>query len=69
MGGGRLAAPYRQSRAMGNPERPPPQPSFPRKRESRTVLPYNAAVLVSHRGIPAYAGMTVGTAGIQNALP
>ena len=24
------------------------------------VLPYNAAVLTSHRGIPAYAGMTVG---------
>ena len=24
-----------------------------------TVLPYNAAVLASHRGIPAYAGMTV----------
>ena len=23
------------------------------------VLPYNAAVLASHRGIPAYAGMTV----------
>ena len=35
------------------------RPSFPRKRESRTVLSYNAAVLSSHCGIPAYAGMTV----------
>ena len=39
-----------------------PQPSFPRKRESRTVLPYDAAALSSHCGIPAYAGMTVGAA-------
>ena len=35
------------------------QPSFPRKRESRTVLPYNAASPASHHGIPACAGMTV----------
>ena len=37
-----MAAPYRPSRH--------PLMSFPRKRESRTVLPYNAAVLASHRG-------------------
>ena len=36
-----------------------PLPSFPRKRESRTVQPYDAALLASHRWIPAYAGMTV----------
>ncbi len=41
-----------------------PLPSFPRKRESRTVMPYNTTVLASHRGIPAYAGMTVGGRGI-----
>ena len=34
-------------------------PSFPRKRESRTVLPYNAASPANNRWIPAYAGMTV----------
>jgi len=38
-------------------------PSFPRKRESRTVLAYDAAVLASPRGIPAYAGRTVRGAG------
>ena len=38
------------------------QPSFPRKRESRTALPYNVASLSSNRRIPAYAGMTVGGA-------
>ena len=38
-------------------------PSFPRKRESRTVLPYDAASLANHRGIPACAGMTVGADG------
>ena len=37
----------------------PSLPSFPRKRESRTVLPYDATYLASHRRIPAYAGMTV----------
>ena len=41
-----------------------PLPSFPRKRESKTVLPYAAAVLVSHSWIPAYAGMTVNCAGV-----
>ena len=49
---------YRPSRRAPLPSFPPPLPSFPRKRESRTVLPYNAAVLASHRGIPAYAGRT-----------
>ena len=39
-------------------------PSFPRKRESRTVLPHDAALLTSRRGIPAYAGMTVGDGGV-----
>ena len=38
----------------------PSLPSFPRKRESRTALPYAAAVLASNYRIPAYAGMTVG---------
>ena len=37
------AVPHRHSRVSGNP----------------TVLPYNAAILASHRGVPAYAGMTV----------
>ena len=36
-----------------------PLPPFPRKRESKTVLPYNAAYLSIHLWIPAYAGMTV----------
>ena len=35
-------------------------PSIPLTRESRTVLPYDAAASASHRRIPAYAGMTVG---------
>ena len=34
-------------------------PSFPRKRESRTALPYDVAPLSSNCEIPAYAGMTV----------
>ena len=38
---------------------PAPLPSFPRKRESRTALPYNVASSSSNRKIPAYAGMTV----------
>ena len=33
-------------------------PSFPRKRESRTVLPKTGTLPIEH-GIPAYAGMTV----------
>ena len=37
-----------------------PLPSFPRKRESRTAMPYNAASPASNSGIPAYAGRTVG---------
>ena len=48
---------------------PIPLPSFPRKRESRTVLPYNAASLASNRRIPAYAGMTVGTDGNDGRRP
>ena len=40
-----------------------PLPSFPRKRESRTALPDDAVAAASNRGIPAYAGMTVGMAG------
>ena len=51
-----LTYPYRHSRI--------PLPSFPRKRESRTVLPYTAAVLAGNRRIPACAGMTVGRAGM-----
>ena len=45
------------------PSRRPP-PSFPRKRESRTVLPKTGILLVKHFWIPAYAGMTVGAAGM-----
>ena len=40
-----------------------PLPSFPRKRESRTALPYDAAAAASNRRIPAYAGRTVGRPG------
>ena len=46
-----------------------PQPSFPRKRESRTVLPYDAAVLAINREIPAYAGMTVESAAQYIQIP
>ena len=49
---------YRPSRRFATVI-PGPLPSFPRKRESRTALPYNAAYLSSNHGIPAYAGMTV----------
>ena len=34
-------------------------PSFPRKRESRTVLRQTRPLPIGHFGIPAYAGMTV----------
>ena len=37
-----------------------PQPSFPRKRESRIVLPKTGILPSRHFWIPAYAGMTVG---------
>jgi len=36
-----------------------PLPSFPRKRESRTVLRQTSRIRARHFGIPAYAGMTV----------
>ena len=45
---------YRHSRVSGNPapayhhSRRTPLPSFPRKRESRTVLPYDAAASASN---------------------
>ena len=39
-----------------------PLPSFPRKRESRTVLRQTIRSAARHFGIPAYAGMTVGAA-------
>ena len=52
---------YRHSRASGNLAAIPAAflPSFPRKRESRTVLSYDAASWSSNLWIPAYAGMTV----------
>ena len=37
----------------------PPLPSFPRKRESRTVMPKTGILTIGHFWIPAYAGMTV----------
>ena len=55
--------PYRHSR------RPPtvipavPLPSFPRKRESRTVRPKAGVLPIGHFWIPAYAGMTVERGG------
>ena len=59
---------YRHSRVSGNPAAAGldiaiPLPSFPRKRESRTVLSYDATVLSSKGWIPAYAGMTVQGSG------
>ena len=45
------------------PPHPYPLPSFPRKRESRPALPYDAASPASNCQIPAYAGMTVSIAG------
>ena len=36
-----------------------PLPSFPRKRESRTVLQKTGLLSIGHLGIPAYAGRTV----------
>ena len=43
---------------VNTPPRDPP-PSFPRKRESRTVLRKTSQLLAKRYGIPAYAGMTV----------
>ena len=52
--------PYRHSRVSGNPgryrQRPayrrPPLPSFPRKRESRTVLPKTRILPAGFSGFP-----------------
>ena len=38
----------------------PPLPSFPRKRESRIVLPKTSILPIRHFWIPACAGRTVG---------
>ena len=43
--------------------RPHSLPSFPRKRESRTVLPKTGLLPIRLSRIPAYAGMTVGDGG------
>ena len=54
---------YRPSDRLSTVIPAAPLPSFPRKRESRTVLTYDAAVSAINREIPAYAGMTVRAAG------
>ena len=61
MVGGHCCALVRLSRAIVYIDRPSryPLPSFLRKRESRTIPPYNAALSASNLGIPAGAGRTV----------
>ena len=44
-------------------DNPAPLPSFPRKRESRIVLPKTGLLPIGPFGIPAYAGMTVERGG------